>query len=134
MPFSPKAMERLLLDGTERIANCRGIALAEIHGPALSGVQLERFDVDSELTGDAPFKKTFSLADRRQFVRCVRWLEEARVDGRRSIVVGSEPLRIGLILAVASRWAGDVDRGMALLGLEPTAIQREAAHWACGLP
>jgi hypothetical protein len=123
------------MDGTERIGNCSGIALQDVHGrSALTGVQLERFDMSGDLAGEAPFRDAWSLADRRVFIQCVRWLEESLADGRRALVVGPEPLRHALLLAVAARWFEDVEAAESWLGTGSTGTQRDAAAWALGLP
>lgn len=134
VPLNHRALRKLLLDGAERFANCDDVRLQEIHGrPALAEVQVESFSFPL-LWADAGFRDRDKLSDRRAFIRCVRWMEEARERGCRTLVLGPEDHTRPVLLAVHTRHFGSVQDGWNSLGSpEITVAERAAAGWALGL-
>lgn len=135
VPLNHLALRKLLLNGAERFANCDDVRLQEIHGnAALADVVIEAFGI-GQLWSDGDFQDREKLSDRRTFIRCVRWMEEARTLGCRTLVLGPLTHTRPVLLALHARHLGSVEAAIENLGLASIdENERAAAGWALGLP
>lgn len=137
-PISASMLRGVLLDGTERLADLGPVALGQIHSATdLRGVSVESFGLSNCFGGQGSLKRAATLAERRTFIRCVRWVLDGVETGQRTTICGDAITADAVLLAVVARAVGDLDEATTLLSGEvptPTPIQLDAAAWALQLP